>query len=132
MPYEPTTHDFEHPTLELIHWLEESLSYYEKENDKEAVSLFRTLLQETQEKMDIITRSNEQPQTQDTEEEKTILESIPRNSRLGQVLDRLDVLEKNIAEAEKIVKEPELHRHLVKGHPRFCEPKNPERERDEQ
>jgi len=74
--------------------------------------------------------TNEQlkPQTRSTEEEEIILQSIPRNSRLGRILDRLDALEKTMTEAEKIVKEPELHKHLVKGHPRFCEPKNPERE----
>jgi len=72
----------------------------------------------------------QQPQTRSAEQ--AILESIPRNSRLGRILDRLDALEKAMTEAEQTVKEPELHRHLIKDHPKFCEPKNPERERDEE
>jgi len=60
MAYEP---DFENPTTETIHWIEENLSYYEKHNDKKAISVFRSLLQETKEKMGIITRSNEQTES---------------------------------------------------------------------
>jgi hypothetical protein len=60
MAYKP---DFEHPTTELLHWLEENLFYYQEHNNEEAISVFRSLLQETKEKMGIITRSNEQTES---------------------------------------------------------------------
>jgi hypothetical protein len=168
MAYKP---DFEHPSTELLHWLEQNLWYYEEHGDEKAVSVFRDLLEETRKNMHLVTRSlgdfpaicdkncphvqcsswgnddaigkpcrnlvptNEQlkqPQIRSTEDAKEILESIPRNSRMGRILDRLDALEKTMTEAEKIVKEPELHRHLVKNRPRFCEPLSPQRRNEEE
>jgi hypothetical protein len=52
---------FEQPTVELLNWLEENLSFYEKEGNEKAVACFRSLLEDAQQKANIITRSASMP-----------------------------------------------------------------------
>jgi len=46
-------------------------------------------------------------------EDQAVLQSIPRNSKLGSILDRLDVIEKQVSQVEKFDKEPEKAMELV-------------------
>lgn len=57
MSYRPTAEEFEKPTPQLLSWLENSLSYYQRQGNEKAIAVFQSLLEDAKQKANIITRS---------------------------------------------------------------------------
>jgi hypothetical protein len=73
-------YDFEHPTIELLRWLENNLSYYEQQGNEKASAIFQSLLEDARQKANIITRSASWLSSTPTR-------AIPRNGAIMTMLE---------------------------------------------